>query len=258
MNSSLLAIVIFSGLPNAASNATIPPGLVCLSEAYPSQICGVKPNALVFCDGTEMAWDDGKPKRDLETLLDRADLEDQMSVPYPAGRRFPTHPPPGSDPGRIRHEAFFTKIYGATSKKVQKTLKRVPWLDGKMVLITSVNGVDRKLAAVVKDLERLEKSVLERVWRSSGGFYWRKIRGTGRLSTHSFGIAIDVGVAHSDYWRWRKPKKDGTLRYRNRIPLEIVDVFERHGFIWGGKWYHFDTMHFEYRPELLHPRCARR
>jgi peptidoglycan L-alanyl-D-glutamate endopeptidase CwlK len=30
-----------------------------------------------------------------------------------------------------------------------------------------------------------------------------------------------------------------------------VTIFENHGFIWGGKWYHFDTMHFEYRPELL-------
>jgi hypothetical protein len=28
-------------------------------------------------------------------------------------------------------------------------------------------------------------------------------------------------------------------------------IFEKHGFIWGGKWYHYDTMHFEYRPELL-------
>jgi hypothetical protein len=35
------------------------------------------------------------------------------------------------------------------------------------------------------------------------------------------------------------------------MPLEIIDIFERHGFIWGGKWYHYDTMHFEYRPELL-------
>jgi hypothetical protein len=32
-----------------------------------------------------------------------------------------------------------------------------------------------------------------------------------------------------------------------------VEVFERHGFIWGGKWNHYDTMHFEYRPELLPP-----
>ena len=34
---------------------------------------------------------------------------------------------------------------------------------------------------------------------------------------------------------------------------KIVEIFERHGFIWGGKWYHYDTMHFEYRPELLPP-----
>jgi len=26
-------------------------------------------------------------------------------------------------------------------------------------------------------------------------------------------------------------------------------------FIWGGRWYHFDTMHFEYRPELLDASC---
>jgi hypothetical protein len=26
---------------------------------------------------------------------------------------------------------------------------------------------------------------------------------------------------------------------------------ERFGFIWGGKWHHFDGMHFEYRPELI-------
>ena len=35
------------------------------------------------------------------------------------------------------------------------------------------------------------------------------------------------------------------------MPLELVAAFERHGFVWGGKWWHYDTMHFEYRPELL-------
>ena len=39
--------------------------------------------------------------------------------------------------------------------------------------------------------------------------------------------------------------------YKNRIPMEIVRIFEKHGFIWGGRWSHYDTMHFEYRPELL-------
>ncbi len=38
---------------------------------------------------------------------------------------------------------------------------------------------------------------------------------------------------------------------RDKYPKEIVEVFEKHGFIWGGKWSHYDLMHFEYRPELL-------
>ena len=43
----------------------------------------------------------------------------------------------------------------------------------------------------------------------------------------------------------------GVEDLRNSYPQEIVDIFEKHGFIWGGKWSHFDLMHFEYRPELL-------
>ena len=50
---------------------------------------------------------------------------------------------------------------------------------------------------------------------------------------------------------WTKGPRDGPYRLRNRIPMEIVEVFEKHGFIWGGKWYHYDTMHFEYRPEII-------
>ena len=75
---------------------------------------------------------------------------------------------------------------------------------------------------------------------------WRKISGTNRLCAHSFGIAIDIHVEHADYWRWSKSGD-----YRNRIPEGLVAVFEQNGFIWGGRWSHFDTMHFEYRPELL-------
>jgi len=38
---------------------------------------------------------------------------------------------------------------------------------------------------------------------------------------------------------------------RKNWPTEIIETFERHGFIWGGKWWHFDTIHFEYRPEII-------
>ena len=53
------------------------------------------------------------------------------------------------------------------------------------------------------------------------------------------------------YWQWTKPAADGTYPVKNQIPPEIVAAFERQGFIWGGRWYHYDTMHFEYRPELI-------
>ena len=73
---------------------------------------------------------------------------------------------------------------------------------------------------------------------------------------HSWGAAIDINAARADYWLWQG---SGVIEAGlvNRIPTEIVAIFERHGFIWGGKWSHYDTMHFEYRPELLdgdHPR----
>ena len=68
---------------------------------------------------------------------------------------------------------------------------------------------------------------------------------------HAYGAAIDINTEYSAYWRWSKRSKDGHYVWTNQIPEEIVAIFERHGFIWGGRWYHFDTMHFEYRPELL-------
>ena len=36
---------------------------------------------------------------------------------------------------------------------------------------------------------------------------------------------------------------------------DIVDAFEAEGFAWGGRWYHYDTMHFEWRPELFDAAC---
>jgi hypothetical protein len=82
-------------------------------------------------------------------------------------------------------------------------------------------------------------------------FNWRPVAGTDRLSAHSFGISIDINTGFSDYWRWAGGGPDPG-EYRNRIPLEIVLAFEAEDFIWGGRWYHYDTMHFEYRPELRH------
>ena len=77
--------------------------------------------------------------------------------------------------------------------------------------------------------------MVEKVKRVSGTFVWRKIKDTDRLSVHSFGAAIDVGLNVSDYWKWARPGPDGLYRFDNRFPLEVVRIFEERGFIWGGK-----------------------
>lgn len=241
------------------ANDDLPPGIRCLLAAYPEHLCAATATELRWCDGTVMPWDDGQP-RTFDEKLEAADLEDQMSQPYTPGPTYTVPIPEDHDPGRIRHEPFFRKMYGATEADVRAHLAPVRWLPStvdKTVLVTSINGVDRHLQAVSDELDKLPRAITDKIAKTSGTFVWRKVRGTDRLSLHSFAIAIDVGVAVSDFWRWRKPV-DGKYPYRNRIPLEVVEVFERHGFVWGGKWYHFDTMHFEYRPELLGEGCVGR
>lgn len=53
------------------------------------------------------------------------------------------------------------------------------------------------------------------------------------LSTHAWGTSFDVNV-HSNLYGDQP-----------QIDLRIVEVFERHGFNWGGRWRTPDGMHFE-------------
>jgi hypothetical protein len=229
------------------------PGIARLVAAYPGALCRGEANAVVFCDGTRMIYDDEKSKS-FEEKLATPDLEDQLSIPYPRSWSPPV--PPNADPGRIRVEAFFGKVYGASAAEVRSKLAPVRWLPGLghgRVQVTTAQGIAGKLEEVSREVLRLGRATAGKVRRASGGFVWRTVAGTRRKSPHSWGIAIDVGVERASYWRWARPGPDGLLRFRNRIPLAVVEVFERHGFIWGGKWYHFDSMHFEYRPELSKP-----
>ena len=57
------------------------------------------------------------------------------------------------------------------------------------------------------------------------------------------------------YWVWTRVNNKAwyAVPYDKRWhpPKEVVKVFEKYGFIWGGKWHNYDTIHFEYRPELI-------
>lgn len=231
---------------------SLPIGLIKLKNAYPDFIDSINDNYLIWKDGTKMMYDDGIKKPNFDTLLNNADLHDQMQQEYPEGEVYKI-PHKNFDPGRIRNEAFFKKMYGSTKKKVRNNLVTIQWLPqtvNKPLQITCINGVDKKLTAISEELEK-HPQFDKYLANPAGAFYWRFIADTKRLSMHSFGIAVDINVKYSNYWKWSRKQTADSIPYKNRIPLDIVEIFEKHGFIWGGKWYHYDTMHFEYRPELL-------
>jgi len=117
------------------------------------------------------------------------------------------------------------------------------------VQITTINGVDKALAAVSQELDQLSPDFEKFLKPTAGTYNCRTIAGSNARSMHAYAAAIDLNPKYSNYWRWSSNLADPV--WRNQIPTRIVQIFEKHGFIWGGYWYHFDTMHFEYRPELL-------
>lgn len=236
-----------------ASLALADPALDALVAAYPDHLKGYDDKDLIWTDGTRMPIRDGRSDKTFEQLLENPDIADQFAIPYPLGTDLKL-PAVNEDPGRIRNEAFFLKMYGDCRKgEVSKRLKPVKWLPsrgGGTIMATSVNGIADKLAAVARDLEKLPAPMTKYLTPISGVYNCRAIAGTQRLSVHAFAAAIDLNAKYGDYWLWTKGK-NGKLVWKNRIPLTVVEIFERHGFIWGGKWYHFDTFHFEYRPEII-------
>ena len=227
----------------------VPLGAQAIIDSYPQFFNkdAYQNGMLVFKDGTKMLYDDGKKKTYLQRL-DDADIEDTFHDVYDAS--LSPNIPYLHDPGRSRNDAMFKKMYGNSGAAVQKGLVGVKWF-GETVRVPKANGVDKALAAVAADLAKHPE--LKKYLKSSGTFNWRPVRGAKRMSAHSYGAAFDIGVPYSSYWLWKNKGATETskIKYYNQFPMELVKIFEKHGFIWGGAWYHYDTMHFEYRPEIL-------
>ena len=67
----------------------------------------------------------------------------------------------------------------------------------------------------------------------AGCYYPRFIADTTSLSNHSFGLALDLNVPGNGR---------GTV---GDIDRDVVAVFKKWGFAWGGDWRYTDPMHFE-------------
>lgn len=85
----------------------------------------------------------------------------------------------------------------------------------------------------------------------SGGFNYRHIAKTNKLSNHAFGLAIDINPAMNPYIRGDYKQPEG-VEYNPEVPGTItaggpiVAFFKERGWEWGGDWTdRKDYMHFE-------------
>ncbi|MFH1113030.1 MAG: M15 family metallopeptidase [Pseudomonadota bacterium] len=237
------------------SNDGIRIDIVSLFCGYPTYCVGLSVNDhqelfVVMKNGVRILYDDRKTKS-FEERLENPDLEDMLALPYEPGKAS-RHVPIEHDPGRFRVDRFLKAVYGESEGQVRSHLVPVRFLS-ESPKFTTANGASEALRRVGEELQGVLKKkpgISKYVLPLSGTFNWRPIAGTARLSPHAYAICIDLNSIQGAYWRWPK-KGDDPTRLRDGYPTEIVDIFERHGFIWGGKWGHYDLMHFEYRPELL-------
>ncbi|MCC6488339.1 MAG: M15 family metallopeptidase [Candidatus Hydrogenedentes bacterium] len=239
----------------------LPAQLELLIKAYPDlDASRCTSQLLVWNDGTSVPISPQLAGRPDDQQLADATIRDQLLLVYPKGWPFEV-PRVNHDPGRLRCDAFFRKVYGAAAKDVERQLIRVPWPpagQGASVPFSNANGAAEALRKVGEELSTLTSEIRTSVNRPCGTYNWRTIAGADRPSPHSFGIAIDFTLPKHlhRYWLWGRGKNGGEPIYPAEVLDDtamraIVETFEKHGFIWGGKWYHYDLMHFEYRPELL-------
>lgn len=159
---------------------------------------------------------------------------------------------PSTDPGRVRPSALFTAMYGdCRAGEVEPRLEAVRWVDGSRVRMTRVNGVAAAFDRVARAIEAMPGDIRAHCRHPGAGYQCRAIEGSARRSMHGYGAAFDLDPERTHYWLWEDARRGGLAPYMNTVPLAIVAAFEAEGFVWGGRWAHFDTMHFEYRPELI-------
>ncbi len=157
---------------------------------------------------------------------------------------------------------FFDAVYSSDTRlHLEQQITRIDFLGKKSTVHKRITGplaeVNKEILALAEYDEETADFVAK--IKSTDAYYWRMIDGTNRKSFHSLGIAIDilpVRITGEIFWSWARDKNPENwmltpLKRRWLPPEKVVEIFEKHGFIWGGKWAIWDNMHFEYHPELI-------
>jgi hypothetical protein len=166
-----------------------------------------------------------------------------------------------TNPDAVR-SPFFETLWQARNR--EEAFSHQEWVDflGRTVQIHK--GLAAPLGRVETRIrELMEKDTEMQGWvknlHSITGWNWRNVAGSENRSFHSYGIAVDLLMkaqpGMETYWQWTAAKgidwRSVPAENRQNPPVAAIRAFEEQGFIWGGRWSRYDTMHFEYHPELL-------
>ncbi|MDR1859032.1 MAG: M15 family metallopeptidase [Treponema sp.] len=243
-----------------------------LQRAFPGKIDSVAfidNDWVVTVGGEAFFWAGGR-------LLPRAEMDKADSYgayafyPVPARVAPPDSYPPqyiealrarGSSEARRERKdnsrAFHAALYGGLERReIEGLLERIDFLGEKVTVHRDIAGPLGRVEAAIRQWEG-GRSFIASI-RSIEGYSWRQIAGTQRMSYHSWGLAVDIQPRRlggkAIYWLWEMGRNDDwmlvPLESRWNPPGQVIEAFEKEGFIWGGKWPVYDNMHFEYRPEL--------
>jgi hypothetical protein len=114
----------------------------------------------------------------------------------------------------------------------------LPYAYVKGVTVTRIRAHKQIAAELAWLLERAASIVTDLSRIAYGGCYsWRPMRGSTRLSTHTWGIAVDLDPARNPLGKAYRPETG--------IPETVVQLFEDAGWTWGGRWARPDCQHFQ-------------
>jgi hypothetical protein len=256
-----------------------PPALRVLRNAYPDIPFNTSydfeaDDWRIEINGTMLYWADGKMLG--EDSLDNKDLF--RPVLYKYAKEIPD--PASFTPEHIQEirdftaaetrrtqkgtaPDFFNAVYdSATRRSVEQHITQIQFLGKKTNvherIVGPLRSVEKRIRALAQTDEDVQRFIdtLARV----DSYNWREIGDRSSRSFHSYGIAVDIlpeGWGQKNiYWAWRRDiDPDNWMRLplerRWMPPQQVIDAFEKEGFIWGGKWIVWDNMHFEYHPELV-------
>jgi hypothetical protein len=161
-----------------------------------------------------------------------------------------------------RSGEFYGALLGASNRA--ETEERMVRLEVAGYSLTVHEALRAPLALVSAELAELRRSdphvgAFFKNVEEMNGYNYRFVEGTRSRSFHSYGLAVDIiprsYAGKETYWMWaaNRSTRWWEIPHERRwmVPPAVVEAFERRGFVWGGKWLLFDTMHFEYRPEIL-------